>query len=100
LRVGCQTVDAEFAVASPDGKSAGRSRPAILKVSSQCGYLREMKYKDNRLEEETISYPRGKGTITYEYFPDGVHLKSAKLEDNFYDKRERIALFDQAVSLR
>jgi len=78
----------------------GDSSRLLTIKGTKSGYLREMKYKDNRLEEETISYPRGKGTITYEYFPDGVHLKSAKTEDNFYDKRERIALFDQAVSLR
>jgi hypothetical protein len=79
----------------------GDSQRLLSIKGTRSGYLREMKYKDNRLEEETISYPRGgHGTITYEYFPDGVHLKTAKLEDNFYDKRERIAVFDQAVSLR
>ena len=78
----------------------GDSQRLLSIKGTRSGYLREMKYKDNRLEEETVTYPRGHGTISYEYFADGVHLKSAKLEDNFYDKRERIVLFDQASYLK
>jgi tetratricopeptide (TPR) repeat protein len=79
----------------------GDSTKLMSIKGTRSGYLREMVYGgDGRLESERITYPKGKGTITYEYLPASNQLRSAKAEDNFYDKRERIALFDTTVNLK
>jgi hypothetical protein len=62
------------------------------------GYLRELHYeKGGRLKSEQITYPKGRGSIDYEYAGTGPQLRSAKCEDNFYDKRERFVSFDPVV---
>jgi len=79
----------------------GDSKKLMSIRGTRSGYLRELVYGgDGRLESEKISFPKGRGTIEYEYLPGSVQLRSAKTEDNFYDKRERIVLFDTAVNLK
>ena len=79
----------------------GDSRRLVSIRGTRSGYLRELSYeKDGRLKSEKITYPKGGGSIEYEYVSGSPQLKNAKCEDNFYDKRQRLVYFDVSVLLR
>lgn len=60
-------------------------------------YRRDMIYdREGRLIREKITYPKGSGTIEYEYTGKNRQPRSAKCEDNFYDKLNRFVQFQSA----
>jgi len=72
----------------------GDSKRLLSIRGTRSGYLRELAYKNGRLEAERVSYPRGSGSIEYEYASESAVIVGAKSSDNFFDKRERVVVFD------
>jgi hypothetical protein len=64
------------------------------------GYLRQLYYdKKGLLTSEIVTYRKGdKGSIEYAYYSGSDHLRSAISRDNFWDKDERVAYFEDWTS--
>jgi len=79
----------------------GDTKRLVSIRGTRSGYLRELNYdKNGRLTSERITYPKGHGSISYEYSPNSRRLSGAKCEDNFYDRRQRLVRFEPDVQLR
>jgi len=79
----------------------GSSNRLMSIKGTRTGYLRELAYdKDGRLKSEAIKYPKGHGSIEYEYVGSLPQIKGARCEDNFYDRRERQVFFDSVGTTR